>query len=201
MYRYLGEDQVEQLQWADSPLKLPVELTGILYRIGVKGDGSCYFHSILRAFNATYINNPELRTSYTVAFRSELVPKLRKHYESLGDGNLKEFGDVSPEFSLAELSKLLNSMSAVGDSFRELISRELDINIFIVDILRRDLYVSGDNVSTMYSPRPSVVLLYLPGHYETVALKGKDSQLHGYFVWENQLIQALYRRSIENGGR
>lgn len=194
---YLAEGDVAILNWENSPMDIPNQLRGSIYRRGVKGDGSCYFHSILYSFNDMYIKNKSQRTSLALRFRESLVPKLKKHYQTLGGGNLRELGQFEEEFTIEGLSKLLLSMSSVGDSFRELISRELNINIFIVDIARKDLYITGDNIKEMYKERNSVVLAYLPGHYESIVLKSEDDNYNGYFLWNNLFIQTLYKRALE----
>ena len=85
-------------------------------RIGAIGDGSCMFHSILQAFNKTYINSTtQDKIKITRHFRNDLSDILDKEidgkvcYKQLSRGALEEFSKVVPETSLKNMKRSLSS--------------------------------------------------------------------------------------------
>lgn len=182
----LSVDDTQLLSWQWLPDNI--------YRIGVIGDGSCYFHSILRSFNRKYITQPRERTRMCQSLRYHLTDKLRKRYPQLGGGIYNDF--ISPDLTLSSLSRELNSTAAVGNQYQELVSEELDINIHVLDFERKELYHSGDATYLYNDSRDNVVLLYLPGHYECVGAPSSDGTITGLFSSSHPLITAIKNRRI-----
>lgn len=180
-YKMLAEDHYERLSWPWLPANI--------HRIGVKGDGSCYFHSILRAFNRSYINQPQQRTRMCQSLRHHLTDKLAKRYPQLGGGIYNEF--ISADLTLSAMSRELNSSSPVGNQYQELVSEEFDLNIYMLDATTQSVYHTADATTLYRDYRDNVVLLYLPGHYECVGAPDQHGVITGLFDSAHPLIQAI----------
>lgn len=161
-----------------------------LVKIGVPGDGNCYFHSLLRAFLIVYIKGDEDRRLEIVkAVRKELSVKLNdvdakgvKIYDKLCNGNLKAFSTCVYECTLDNMIKRLDSSDAIeADIYQEFVSDALKIDIYIIDSITGKLYKSPDSLLT-YKNRDSVILMYSRpplgfhiGHFELIGIdNGKD---------------------------
>lgn len=177
----LSEDHCQRLTWQWLPENI--------HRIGVKGDGSCYFHSILRAFNSSYINRPSERTRMCQSLRFHLTDKLAKRYRDLGGGIYREY--ISPDLTLSAMSQELNSNHAVGNQYQELISEEFDINVYMLNASTQGIYHTADADTLYKDHRDNVVLLYMPGHYECVGAPAADGTITGLFATQHPLIQAI----------
>jgi hypothetical protein len=142
-------------------------------RISIPGDGNCFFHSILRAFNKTYISsNIYNRKMQAKKLRKKLADCLDEEtYLSLSNGLLPQISKEVPQASRRRMLSELRSSSFVGNLYHELISNVLDKNIYFIDLKRRDIYVTGDDIDLLYKNRPNILLLTIPGHYEVVGLK------------------------------
>jgi len=179
-----------------------------LYRVRVRADGNCYFHAICMAYFIPYRtqkmdNKVMKREDIVKALRRDLALRLSAlvdpedpHsptvYESLGHGNLAEMGTTNEELSLDNLAKHIDSDSWCGEELQELISNEINKNIFYIDINIEDVYCTS-NMDTLYKDRPSVVLIFDGKHYDTCAYRDRDNNYITHFKFEHPLIQFLYR--------
>lgn len=112
-----------------------------LVKISTLGDGSCYFHSFLRATKMGYIRGTEQERKEIVnEFRHTLANLLLKkndkgvtNYEKLGDGKLKEFsGEGVYEYSLNTLiNDLINNRTTDG-IYQSLISDNTNFDVYIL---------------------------------------------------------------------
>ena len=66
--------------------------------------------------------------------------------------------------------KELDSDRPVDNAYNEFISDQLNKDIYILDAVTQDVYMTGSDDNVLYKDRPSIVLMYLPGHYELVGL-------------------------------
>lgn len=150
-------------------------------RIKAIGDGSCMFHSILQAFNKSYINSSTSeKIEITRQFRNDLSDILDKEidgkicYNQLSRGNLEEFSKTVPETSLKNMKKSLKSREWGDFRFLELISNILDLDIYIIYDDTMDIYNTGDP-ELFYKNRDSIIILNNSNvHFDTVGIKTKN---------------------------
>lgn len=149
-------------------------------RIGAIGDGSCMFHSILQAFNKTYINsNNTEKIKITRQLRNDLSDILDKEingevcYKQLSRGELEEFSKSVPETSLKNMKKALKSNDWGDMRFLELISNILELDIYIIFYSKNNfsVYNLGDK-QLYYKGRDSIIILNSNNvHFDTVGVK------------------------------
>lgn len=178
--RYLTDHEYENLEWYGQ-FQYPN-----MVRIRTDPDGSCFFHAIAKAYFEPYIigklnDKPLNRKEFVKKLRKDLSVKLKSkvdptdpespiYYDILSRGELREFSKSVPAYTLENMVKELNSNRPVDNVYNEFISDQLDKDIYILDMLKRDVYITGYDDEILYKNRPSIVLLYLPGHYELVGL-------------------------------
>lgn len=157
-----------------------------LYIIKVPPDGSCFFHSILRAFHREYIETADSE------YRNVLVKKLRhslsealeetneytntSEYDSLGNGYYRKYNEAvklvdGDTHSLESLQKELKSNNPVDHSYIEILSNHLNIDIYLISSKTGDVYLTGTDRNLLYKNRKSIILLYTPGHYDLIGIK------------------------------
>ena len=118
--------------------------------ISTIGDGSCFFHSVLRAFNTDYIKAKSItyRVNMARTFRNALADLLeeidpltgRNYYSGLNNGELEKISGGVKEYSLAGLQKELRSSASVDNIYQELISADSTGKYFNLNI--RNKYVN-----------------------------------------------------------
>lgn len=192
-----------------------VEIIGIVV-IKSPPDGSCLFHSVLKAFSKKYNQrlDPDRKAMVTNVRKDlaealgEMVPHQegdlvkKTYYEILSNGNLASFGVHSKEFSLPYLQELLKSNNSVGMEFIEALGLFFDIDIYIIDMLRSDLYFIGTDLSIYYKGRKSIVLGYTQasmkddGHYDVIGLN-IGNKIYTLFEKDNFFIRSLNDRYKE----
>lgn len=170
------------------------------------GDGSCFFHAVLQAFNLEYIRSrsdrrqemARLTRNLLAEALEELDPETGKtYYEGLGKGHLADLGKTYPPLSLPELKKLLRSSRPVGHEFLEALGNFFNLDICVLRASTDDVYVF--EAEPPLSPgRPTVFILYTQGgidsgHYETIGLQ-TSSGLKTLFAPNHPLPQAYRRR-------
>lgn len=178
-----------------------------LVRISSPGDGSCLFHSILRAFNRRYNESTcaerkilvrEVRNSLAEALTQINPLTGKQYYEEMADGNIASLGATLPDYSLESLQRVLHSDSSVGSEFMQALSHFFNIDIYVVDIERKDLYMFGVDGSDFHRDRRSIILAYSQmdedGHYDVIGLNISDV-VYTLFEPRNFLIQALNARA------
>jgi len=177
------------------------------------GDGNCYFHALAHAVYVPYrtqsLNGKTVsRRTIVRNLRDGLAKRLGEpvnplyptgptFYNELSRGKLYEFGKEVPEYSFEEMKKRLKSSDAVGYEYNEFVSDQLGKDIYLLDAQKEDVYIVGDDDDLYYKNRPSVVLLYLPGHYELVGIQDKSGKIQTYFSTTNPFIQFLRARMTE----
>jgi hypothetical protein len=199
----------ELIDWTGSPFSYPN-----MIRIYTIADGSCLFHALMNATNKVYRSE---RTNSFAISRIDIVKNLRKalayrlgdpvtgasdptdnYYSHLGGGTLKLLSRSTPQYGVLEMqSRLRNPNQHVGNEYNEFISDQLDIDIYILDGTTRDLYMTGDDWDRLYKSRDSVVLLYMPGHYELVGILTDKRTEVTLFKTEHPFIQAIRARMVE----
>jgi len=154
---YLRPFDTEALDWRNYPFDFP-DMT----RIGTIADGSCLFHAIAQAYYKPYrrgrVNDIILdRISFVRQLRLELASKLGdsidendpdsvSHYQIISRGGMESFGQIVPQYSLDSMKKELASDRAVDNAYNEFISDILKKDIYLLDVMRRDVYVTGEDL-------------------------------------------------------
>ena len=197
--------------------------------IKVLGDGSCFFHSLLRAFHKGYIqsrSNSE-RFQYVKLLRSAIASALGeidkngvREYDRLGGGYYAEFnkfvsGAVEDktghtieidQYSLENLQKELLSDRSVDHSYIQILSDDMNLDIYLVYSKTGDIYTTGTDLNLVYKNRNSIIIFYTPGHYDVIGIKRVvDKTIPGIcnvgdivfdclFHPQHELIQCLKKR-------
>lgn len=202
--RILTDVEMERLDWR-GPFQYPN-----LVRIRVPPDGSCFFHAIAKSYFEPYIlgrwsnGKPVDRRKFIATLRKDLSVKLGSkidpsdsnsttYYDTLSRGRLADFSQSVPQYSLDSMMKELNSNRSVDNVYNEFISDQLNRDIYILDAVKRDVYMTGHDDDILYKNRKSIVILYLPGHYELVGVyeKGVTKTI---FDPSHDLIRAIRQR-------
>lgn len=167
-----------------------------LISISTPGDGSCFYHSILKAFNKTYNNydNYTDKKSMVMELRKTLSEVLDEKlkgktvYERLGRGTYKDLSKELNDISLPNMKKAL--LTEWGDiRVLELISNSLNIDIYV---LNKDfkIYNTGD-YNIYIKNRDSIIIRSIDNyHFETVGLK-KEDYIQTLFDTNDELIMDL----------
>jgi hypothetical protein len=183
-----------------------------MVRIRTPADGSCFFHAVTKAFyipyrtgqlNGTAINRHQL----IKMLRRDLAIKLAQpanpqdpqgpsNYDLLSRGQLLEFAKGVPKYSLPNMQRELNSTSAIDNVYNEFISNQLNKDIYLLDGEKHDVFVTGNDDDILYKDRHSIVILYIPGHYELVGLINGD-RIETHFEPNHPFIQAIRDRLQE----
>lgn len=185
-----------------------------LYGIKVIGDGSCFFHSVLRSFNLSYVSTTSLRERKrlailvrhaTAASLKEKNPDTGKtEYENMGGGFYKNYNEavkqvIGDRYSLAAMERELLSNNPVDHVYTEILSNYLDLDIYLISSQTGDIYATGTDFSLYFKDRRSIVILYSPGHYDVVGIKRKSTD-NGDIIFDtlftptHELIAALRKR-------
>ena len=202
---YLDPFINESLNWKNNSFYFPG-----MERMGIYADGSCFFHAILMAYYVPYrrgrIGNKAInRREMTSEFRKELSRKLSDNvdsndsssptfYQTISRGQLEDFSSHVPSYSINNMKKELASSNSVDNVYNEFVSDVLNKDIYILDVVAKDVYITGKDIDILYKGRPSIVLLYIPGHYELVGIRDKNDNLNTLFDPTNPFIQAILRR-------
>lgn len=180
-----------------------------LVRFSTPMDGSCLFHSIANSFFAPYHTETLRGKSVSKdkmieALRKELAQKLAAkisddpgsltHYDSLNGGNTSAFAEAVPEFGLSYMQSQLDSRTSIGYGYMEFIGNALNKDIYILEAMRRDIYVTDELPLTIKGNRSSIVLYYMNGHYELVGIQNNDGTFDTHFTPIHSFIQFLRDR-------
>ena len=196
---------------------------GDVVRIATIGEGSCFFHSLLKAMDKTYQENQSLN------FRLDRAQKLRRDLaltltledpKNPGDINYKtaakrsfwemwnnqreaklrgSLGTMGLEvdYSLHGMIGLLNSYQFVGDEVYDYVSQLIKMNIYVMRLYTDNLYLH----TTASNPanKSSIVIAGNGGHYETIGLKTPNG-IQTVFNNGHKFIKKIVTSSIEPRG-
>lgn len=179
-----------------------------LVRFSTPADNNCLFHAIANAFFPPYytenVNGRVMSRSDMVRkLRTELADKLstpmsgdssKTYYEFLNNGNTAAFSSVVPEFSLPYMKHQLENPIPIGYGYMEYLGLIFDKDIYILEGIRQDIYITDELPLTIKGNRNSIVLYYHNGHYELVGLKKPDGSFVTHFSPNHSFIRFLYNR-------
>jgi hypothetical protein len=184
-----------------------------LVRIRTDTDGSCFFHAICKAYFKPYIvgkidNEFFDRKQFIHNLRKDLSKKLglkinpedpnsKTYYAALSRGEIENFSKEMPEYLLENMQKELGSSTPISNIYNEFISNQLNIDIYILDAKNKDVYMTGGDDKLLYKNRKSVVILYMPGHYELIGLLHNDKYVETYFDPNSSFILKIRERMNE----
>ena len=207
-YSYLRPFQVRPLDWSQGSFDFPD-----MVRVGTYADGSCFFHSITLSYFAPYIRGKTDgkaldRIAFVKQLREELSLKLAdkvepdddsspSYYDIISRGELSSFGENVPNYSLKAMQSELASNQPVDNVYNEFISNILDKDIYLIDLLHQDVYVTGNDLDILFKGRDSIVILYIPGHYELVGLRNSRGECSTLFKPTHPFITAIQKRLVE----
>jgi len=191
-------------------------------RIGAIGDGSCFFHATLNGYYPPYQNNSDAknRRRFVSMLRRDIAYTLQMddpenpgmtlwqtaangQFEALYEQQLMglNFDDVfgfPVDFSLEGLQRLFNSTSYLGNEVYQYASDMLGIDIYIMRLTNRDLYVH-QNTSTRGVVRKVVVISGNGNHYETIGVE-RNGMFQTVFDQNDPFIVSLRRQIDDEGG-
>lgn len=206
------DQRVTPLDWSDGNFNYPD-----MSHIHIIRDGSCFFHAVANAINIPYKTGfkegrPFNRREFIRDFRYDLAAKLSQkvdptdpesdiYYDTLSRGQLRNVSSAEGElarYSLKNMQEELRSSSAVDFIYNEFVSNLVNIDIYILDFQTKDVYVfagtsDGNDLSLYYKQRNSIVLLYIPGHYDLVGLNN-EGQISTLFTYDHPFIVAIRKR-------
>jgi hypothetical protein len=184
--------------------KLPV------YRLTVIGDGSCFFHALLKAIYLPYQQTvgAAARVNLVQQFRRDLAVTLSErnpyysdtytNWQTIASGSfprlvthqIKQEMDDEPDkllenvdYTQAGLERLLNSYNAVGNEIFKYVADILNVNIIVMDLSREDDLRFVNAIVARSNPDRTVVLFGASGHYEPIVIQigeGNDGNPVGY---------------------
>ena len=209
----LTDTETSPLNWnSDKPFHFPN-----MVRIRTIGDGSCFFHAIVKSFYVPYqtglLNNKVFdRVSFVHRLRRDLSEKLsqpvnldqtsdfKTYYETISRGQLPILAKEYPRYSEENMKKELIESSPVDNLYNEFISNVLQKDIYLLDFLKADVYMVGKDADILYKGRPSIVILTMPGHYELIGLQTNNG-IQTMFDPNSDFITSIRNRiSVLGGG-
>ena len=202
----LADNEVQPLNWTRGGFNYPN-----LVRIGTIGDGSCFFHAIVKAFYTPYklgvLNGvPIDKRAFIKNLRKDCAVKLvqkvnpsnklsPRYYDVLSRGRLNDFAKSVPAFTLENMQKVLNSNLPIDNSFNEFISNLLNKDIYLLDFSTKDVYITGKDDDILYKGRDSIIILVMPGHYELIGLITNNG-IQTLFPADSALIRAINQQRL-----
>ena len=178
-----------------------------MVRIRTDMDGSCFFHAIAKSYCKTYIEGkindmPINRRTFIRDLRKDLANMLGERiepnteltfYESLSRGQFKNFGIELPQYNFENMKNLLDSDQSIGNEYNEFISNVLHKDIYILDALKQDVYITGNDDDILYKGRESIVILFIPGHYELLGIQ-YGNNIQTLFDYNHPFIHSIRSR-------
>ena len=174
-------------------------------------DGSCLLHGILNGYWLPYYTSKN-RSLVMTDIRTRLAVELSKpapggkviRYDLLSGGKMKEIGAglVDPAdsfgYTLEGMTKRLISSASLGNESIEHIGNIIDKDIYLLDSKTMDVYLITyySGLEYIHKKRNSVVLLYVPGHYELMGLRDKDGVIATIFAHNDPFIRFIRARMV-----
>ena len=115
----------------------------------------------------------------------------KSYYEILSRGELKNLSEHMDETKIENMKRFLDSNNWFNQLYVEFISLVFDIDIYIIDYRKGELYNLGD-VELFYKGRNSIIIGYSDNlHFETLAIKDENGIKRTYFSPTSAPIREL----------
>lgn len=198
----------ESLDWSDGDFYYPG-----LTRVRSIGGSSSFLHAALLAFFIPYRTN---KLNGQMVLRKDMISSLRKRlanrlteladpsqsntiriYDCLYKGKCAELASAIKSYTLEVMtSELLDEDFFLDDKYLELLSNEINKDIYILDSRTRDVYVKTEDVDIFYKNRGTIVLLALPNHFEVIGIENPDdpNDIRTYFDADSPLVRIIKNR-------
>lgn len=192
---------MQYLHWT-GPFKYPN-----MVKFSVPSDGSCLFHSLALAYNQVYRLEKEgdqfiSRQEFVRKLRNELANLLaspidpldsqgKRYYDIISRGTLYELSKTFPEYQLENMQETLRRNEPIDYVYFEFLGDAFDKDIYILDGVKKDVYRTGEE-GLYQKGKPSIVLLYTPGHYELIGVI--DQTVTTLFSPNSDFIQYIKTR-------
>lgn len=196
-----GKDMTPLMHAEFQPFSWPSLPIPGLVRKRTIADGSCFFHALCDSFFEPYVNQlfdgrATSRRDIVRSLRRDLSARLSEPIDPLDPASPSHYDSLHlarefPECSLKNMQRELAGSGPVSNLYNEYISNVLEKDIYILDFDKQDVYATGDDTAVLYKRRPSIVLMYSPGHYELVGRMTTNGELETLFHPDSQLIQAI----------
>lgn len=190
------------------PLKFNNIQHSYLFGIPIIGDGSCFFHAVLRSFYREYIKTTQntVRQYYARNLRYALAAVLEeinpltglRYYDQLSRGALSILASEGlSSCSILAMQNELQRGGPIDNLYHELVSDHLNRDIYIINENLGDVDVGFNELELLYKGRNSIVLLYRSGHFELLGIVVPNSNIiETLFTPSHPLIQQLYGRML-----
>lgn len=163
-----------------------------LVSIWTIGDGSCFFHAALMGISTNYRNEGYFgRIKLARKLRNALAEILDEEYDNLSNGKLGDFAKNYDNASLESMKKELRSSIPVDYKYHELVSNELNIDIYILEKKHDRVYKFG-RTTLYYKGRDSIILYYDEDgcHFELLGIKNGD-EIKTMFKTKDSIIELI----------
>lgn len=171
-----------------------------LYTISSIGDGSCFLHSVLRAISPDYTEKNKMGKIQMVREIREALSNMleespkgedKTYYDLLSRGQLKDLSKTFDETKLENMKKFLRGNGWFNELYVEFISNVFDIDIYIIDHNKKELYIRGSN-ELFFKNRNSIILgYYNEAHFDTLSVKDVNGEKKTYFSPNSIVIKKL----------
>ena len=200
----LVDKNYEHVDWEH--FKIPGKRMIRVYTIP---DGNCLFHAIANSYFEPYRKGilqgkPITQQEIVRSFRTDLAYLLKQksasnpsktNYEMLGNGAVMSMSETLPCFSLGNMQKELMNNSPVDNLYNEHVSNCINKDIYILSADKQDVYMFGDDYRLLYKNRDSLVIIYLEGHYEMIALQDQNTGMErSLFPYNHPFINLIRKR-------
>ena len=189
-------------------------------RIAAIGDGSCFFHSTMKAYLPSYANNPSYihRSNYVAMLRRDLAYLLQTAdaeapgktlYETAANGQWatmagfqrEEGTEIADElgnpidYSLDGMQRLLNSKRDVGTEVFGYVSKLLGVGINVMIATRSNL-VPSDGGIDLEDVHPYSIFIAGNGyHYEVIGVQIEGVGIQTAFKADDPFMTAFHATS------
>mgnify|MGYP005999243379 CR=1 FL=1 len=184
-----------------------------LVSLGTIGDGNCFYHAILQGFNKSYRKGDITeKRKLTIRLKLLLASVLDEKnpetgetfYNELGNGEISKLSESilkseenDPNCKDMILTKENMQRKLISNEWGdytvlELVSNQLDIDIYVLSEAQKDVYLCGDK-ENLLKGRKSVIIIHRTNHFETVGLKVQNNIIT-FFDKDNDIIKFLRSR-------
>ena len=201
-----SRENYESLNWKEIPYPNMV-------RIKTIPDGSCFFHALCNAFFIPYrtgkitcddgseisitqrqiVKGLRDDLAKKLASRIDANPESPRYYDVISRGQLGDFSMGVNHYSLENMQKELQSDDPIDHIYNEFISDLINKDIYLLDLEKEDVYVTGNDIDILYKNRESIVILSMPGHYELVGVRDNGT-IKTLFKPDHEFIVMIYNR-------